>query len=58
MTLFVAAIIALDERLTRLAHREEDDATRAALHQVRQMRRALERAGQWPAAPVNLNDLL
>lgn len=58
LTLFVAAIATLDERLTRLARADEDEATRAALHLVRQMRHTLERAGEWPADAPDLTQLL
>lgn len=58
LTLFVAAIHTLEERLTRLARADEDANTRATLHLVREMRQTLERAGEWPADAVNLNQLL
>ena len=58
MTLFVAAVATLDERLTLLARADEDEGTRAALHEVRQIRRTLERAGEWPANAAGLNELL
>lgn len=58
MTLFVASVRTLEERPARLAHVEGDPATRLALHQAREMRRTLERAGHWPAAAADLPELL
>lgn len=58
MTLFVAAIATLDERLTRLARADEDEATRAALHLVRHIRQTLEKAAEWPVDATDLNHLL
>ena len=58
MTLFVASLMTLEERLGRLAHVERDDETRQALHLVREMRHRLERAGQWPSSAAGLSEIL
>lgn len=58
MTLFVASLKTLEERLGRLAHVEHDDETRQALHLVREMRRRLEQAGEWPSSAAGLTDIL
>jgi len=41
-----------------LAHVERDNETRQALHLVRDMRRRLEQAGEWPSSATGLPDLL
>lgn len=58
LTFFVASVRTVEERLARLVHVEGDPATRRALHQTREMRQALERAGDWPPAVEDLPDLL
>jgi hypothetical protein len=58
MTVFVASIRTLEERLERLARVEDDPSTRAALHLARQFRKQLQRAGEWPAAGGGLTELL
>lgn len=58
MTLFVASLKTLEERLGRLVHVERDDETRQALHLVHDMHRRLEQAGEWPSSNASLADIL
>ena len=58
LTLFVASLKTLEERLGRLAHVERGDETRQALHLVRDMRRRLEETGEWPSSAAGLADIL
>lgn len=58
MALLVASMVTLQGRLEGLALAEGDTGTRRALHLVRDIRRTLERAGEWPATAVGLADLL
>ena len=58
MTLFVASIRTLEERLERLSRVETDPATRGALRLTHDIRRLLDRAGEWPASGPALTELL
>lgn len=58
MTLLVGSVTTLESRLEQLARAEGDVGTRRALHLVRDIRRTLERAGEWPATAIGLADLL
>ncbi len=56
MTLFVAFLARLEERLDRLAHVESD--MRVALHFVRGVRETLQRAGDWPVVVPRWEELI
>jgi len=56
MTLFVAFLAALEERLDRLAHVESD--MRAALRFARGIREIVQRAGDWPDVVPRWEELL
>lgn len=56
MTLFVAFLAKLEERLDRLAHVESD--MRVALHFVRGVRETLQRAGDWPVVVPRWEELI
>jgi hypothetical protein len=58
MTLFVASLAALEARLARLARPEGDETIRRGLRLVRGWREQLARAGEWPAAPPDLDSIL
>lgn len=58
MTLFVASIRTLEERLQRLSHAEGDPSTQRTLRLARDIRYLLERSGEWPPAASGLVDLL
>lgn len=58
MTLFVASIRTLEERLERLAHLENDLETRRTLHLARDIRFLLERNGEWPTGAKGLREIL
>ena len=58
MTLFVACIRTLEERLQRLSRAEGDPATRQTLRLARDIHFLLERSGEWPAAAPGLAELL
>lgn len=57
MTLFVASIRTLEERLGRLSRVEDDPATRRALRQVREIHHLLDKMGQWPPSAPQLTEL-
>lgn len=57
MTLFVASIRTLEDRLERLARVEDDPATRRALRLVRDIHRLLDKMGEWPPSAPQLNEL-
>jgi len=56
MTLFVAFLATLEERLGRLAHVESD--VRGALHFARDVRETLRRAGEWPEVAPRWEELI
>jgi hypothetical protein len=59
LTLFVASLAAMEQRLAALARAgDEDDTLRHGLRLARQMRETLARAGDWPAVPPELGELL
>lgn len=58
MTVFVASIRTLEERLQRLALVEDDLATRRTLRLAHEIHSLLERSGEWPSSPPGLVDLL
>lgn len=58
MTVFVASIRTLEERLQRLSRVEGDPATRQTLRLARDIHYLLERSGEWPAAAPGLTELL
>lgn len=58
MTLFVASIRTLEERLDRLARAENDEETRRTWRLARDIHHLLERMGEWPAGAQGLGELL
>lgn len=58
MTLFVASLVALEERLTPLARPDGDEMLRRGLRLVRGWREQLARAGEWPSVPPDLDAIL
>lgn len=58
MTLFVASIRTLEERLERLSRAENDPATRHTLRLAHDIHGLLDRAGEWPASGPELTELL
>lgn len=58
MTLFVASLVALEERLASLARPSGDEMLRRGLRLVRGWREQLSRAGEWPSVAPDLDAIL